>query len=229
MARKNKQQPATPEEVAAPEGLVPIQADEAADESATEETPSADGEPDPTNLEPEPQDVGDDAVLEDDEEIMEDAEQPATPRKGKAIKALKVEKFKIRHRPWNRRAPLRVVKPFDYDGQSFEVGTVFDWAKAGYKPASVQRLFSRGLLRHIVQDGGVLYPFRAEQVIKKGKKSDVQGYDFLPNARKTAQEVSDVGLTEEERLELNRAKHGIGKAAEDDAPKNFSIKGSHKK
>lgn len=245
--------PVVLETVAAPEGVLPENegevapsdetapdAPEAAQEGETETPPveeeatteenagvdaPAEGEPDSTKPEGE-----EDPVLDDDEEMMEEQDANPAPRAGKEIKAKKLKKFKIRHRAWNRRSPLRVVKPFDFDGESFVVGTVFDWAAAGYKPASVQRLFARGLVRHIVEDGGVVYPFRAIQSpVKKSKKLDPKkgGYDFLP-IKDAPKPEAEIQLTDEERLEINRAKHGIGKVAEDDKPKNFSIKGSHK-
>lgn len=234
MANKNKnkqnvaeeKKEVLPETVAAPESVVPEEEVESSDNAE----PEQENQGEPVEGESLSEDESEpDTVLDDDQEMMEEQDVNPAPRSGKGIKAEKLKKFKIRHRAWNRRSPLRVVKPFDYDEQSFVVGTVFDWAKAGYKPASVQRLFARGLVRHVVEDGGVVYPFRAIQSpVKKPKKANLKtgGYDFLPQ-KDLPKTETEIQLTDKERLELNRAKHGIGVA--DDTPKNFSIKGSHKK
>jgi hypothetical protein len=82
----------------------------------------------------------------------------------------KLDKMKIRWIGFDRRKVLRVMKDFEQDGKQFKAGEVFDWAVLGLKPYFVNRLYNRRVVRHVVEDSRVTYPFRAPRNPEKEQK-----------------------------------------------------------
>lgn len=129
--------------------------------------------------------------------------------------------MKIRWIPFDRRKVLRVIQPFEHDGVQYEAGMIFDWAVLGMKPYHVQRLYNRKVVRHIVEDSRVSYPFRPERKAsgKPKAKEAPQGGDQGQNAP-TGGENGQNGSPDDNQNQ--------GTAPNGNQPAKFSKKGAHR-
>lgn len=129
--------------------------------------------------------------------------------------------MKIRWIPFDRRKVLRVIQPFEHGGVQYEAGMIFDWAVLGMKPYHVNRLYNRKVVRHIVEDSRVSYPFRPERKAsgKPKAKEAPQGGDQGQNAP-TGGENGQNGSPDDNQNQ--------GTAPNGNQPAKFSKKGAHR-
>ena len=94
--------------------------------------------------------------------------------------AKKPATFTVRSIPFMRREPLRVIIP-EYTHErgdkktTFKYGDLFPWAELGMKPAAVERLYQRKVVRHCKEDNGrVIRSEAKKQKAQRPKQTDIE-------------------------------------------------------
>lgn len=72
----------------------------------------------------------------------------------------RLKKWKVRMIAFDRRKVCRAMQDFEHDGKNYKAGEIFDWVALKMKPYFVARLYARKMIRHVVEDNRVSYPFR---------------------------------------------------------------------
>ena len=103
------------------------------------------------------------------------------------------ELMKVRGRIFTRRMPVRAIKDFEFNGVEYKAGEIFDYVALGLKRYNVQKLFNIRVIRHIVQDSRLRYPFRAPDKIQIPENLITKDSSDAPAPEDNSEEVKKRG------------------------------------